>query len=115
MLDTLNGLRETARAGIAALVTVILGAIGAAWKGSKKHPAQTGQAPPPADLTPYVLTELRELNRKHDDGTRALGSRLDQIDRKQDEDCRKIDERHDQQDRLMGRIYTDTQVLRERR
>lgn len=114
MLDTLNGLGETAWAGIAALVAVILGAIGAAYQGSKKHPAQTGQATPPSDLTPYVLTELRELNRKHADGTRELGSRLDQIDRKQEESCRKIDERHDQQDRLLGRIYTDTQVLRER-
>lgn len=115
MLDTLNGLGETAWAGIVALVTVVLGAVGAAYKGSKKHPAEVGQAAPPEDLTPYVLKELRELNRKHDDGTRSLRSRLEQIDRKQDESCRTIDERHDQQDRLLGRIYTDTQVLRERR
>lgn len=115
MLDTLNGLGETAWAGIAALLTVVLAAIGAAWKGSKRHPLEVGQPAPPEDLTPYVLKELRELNRKHDDGTRAVGARLDQIDRKQDEGCRKIDERHDQQDRLLGRIYTDTQVLRERR
>ncbi|WDA11395.1 hypothetical protein [Paracoccus marcusii] len=114
MLDTLNGLGETAWAGIVALVTVILGAIGAAYKGSKKSPVDVGQPLPPADQTPYILKELRELNRKHDDGSLQMGARFDRLDRKADENCKLVDERFDNQDRLMGRIYTDTQVLRER-
>lgn len=114
MLDTLNGLGETAWAGIVALVTVVLGAIGAAWKGSKKSPVEVGQPLPPADQTPYILKELRELNRKHDDGSLFMGARFDQLDRRFDSNGREFDERFDQQDRLMGRIYTDTQVIRER-
>lgn len=43
------------------------------------------------------------LNRKHDDGTRKLGSGLDQIDRKQDECSRTVVERYDQQDSVLGR------------
>lgn len=115
MLDTLNGLGETAWAGIVALVTVILGAIGAAYKGSKKSPVDVGQPLPPADQTPYILKELRELNRKHDDGSLFMAARFDQLDWKHDTNNRTVDERFDQQDRLMGRIYIDTQVLRERR
>lgn len=115
MLDTLNGLGETAWAGIVALVTVVLGAIGAAYKGSKKSPVDLGQPLPPTDQTPYILKELRELNRKHDDGSLFMVARFDQLDHKHDANGRMVDERFDQQDRLMGRIYTDTQVIRERR
>lgn len=96
MLDTLNGLDEAAWAGLAALFTVIIGAIGAAMRGMTKHPIETGQPAPPTDRTEYVLKELRELNRKHDEGTRIVDGRFDQMER------------------MLGAVHTDTQVIRER-
>lgn len=96
MLDTLNGLGETAWAGLAALVTIVVTGIGAAWRGTKKEPPDVGQPLPPADQTSYLLAELRLLNRKHDEGTKV------------------VDARFDESERLLLRIHQDTQVIRDR-
>lgn len=88
MLDFINGIGNTAWAGIAGLVVAMLGGL-AGWRGSKKHPTEVGQPLPPTDQTPYVLTELRTL--------RDL-----------------VDRRFDDSDRMQGRIYNDTQVIRDR-
>lgn len=96
MLELLNGLGNTAWVGITGLVVGSLTAIGAVVKGTKKTPIEVGMPLPPTDQSPYILKELRQLR---DD---------------QDEKFDDVLERIGEQDRMLGRIYTDTQVLRER-
>lgn len=114
MLDTLNGLDEVAWAGIAALVSVIVGGIGAAIHGMNKHPTEVGNPLPPADQTPYVLAEVRALIVKHEEGSMKMEARFSQLAQQQAEACKLCDHRFDDLERLGNRIHTDTQVLRER-
>lgn len=115
MLDTLNGLDEGAWAGIAALVSVIVGGIIAAFKGMKKEPPEVGLPLPPADQTAYVLEEVRQLIRKHEEGTVVLDARLLDILKEMKAAHQFWDGRLDQLERLGNQVHLDTQVLRERR
>lgn len=96
MLEHLNGLNSTAWVGLTGLILGILGAILAVFKGAQKSPVQVGMPLPPTDQAPYILKELRQLR--------------DDTDEKFDD----VLERLSEQDRLLGRIYTDTQVMRDR-
>lgn len=115
MLDTLNGIDEGAWAGIAALVSVVVGGIFAALKGMKKDPVEVGLPLPPTDQTPYVLEEIRALIRKHEDGTVVLDARLLELLKEIRSVAQVFDARLDQLERLGNQVHLDTQVLRERR
>lgn len=96
MLELVNGLNSTAWVGLTGLILGALGAILAVFKGMARSPVEVGTPLPPTDQSPYILKELRQLR--------------DDTDEKFDD----VLERLSEQDRLLGRIYTDTQVLRER-
>lgn len=114
MLDTLNGLDEGAWAGIAALVSVIVGGVFAALKGMKKDPPEVGLPLPPTDQMPYVLEEIRALIRKHEDGTVILDARLLELLKEMRATHQALDGRLDHLERLGNQVHLDTQVLRER-
>ena len=115
MLDTLNGLDEGAWAGIAALVSVIVGGVIAAFKGMKKDPPEVGLPLPPADQTAYVLEEVRQLIRKHEEGTLVLDARLLEMLKEIKSVAQVFDARLDHLERLGNQVHLDTQILRERR
>ena len=92
----LNGLNEQAWAGIAAIVGVIIGTIGAAIKGAKKTPIEVGLPPPPADMDKYTLEEVRALRREFDDHVAETRKRWDDAEKS------------------WAAVHQDTQVLRDR-
>lgn len=104
MLELLNGLSNPAWVGITGLIVGSLTALAAVFKGSQKTPIEVGSPLPPTDQIPYVLKEVRDL--------RADLKELKVEHRDLREEA---DRRLDEQDRMLGRIHTDTQVLRERR
>lgn len=93
----LNGLDEQAWAGLAGIVGVALGAIGAAFKGAKKSPIEVGLAPPPPDLANYSLVEIRAMRKAFD----AFVA--------------ENEKRWDEAERAWAAVHQDTQVLRDRR
>ncbi|MEI4470911.1 hypothetical protein [Frigidibacter sp. MR17.24] len=97
MLDMLNGLDEVAWAGLAGFLGVILTAIGAAWRGTKKTPVEVGVPLPPPSLVDFTLEEARAIRRRLEDEAKASA------------------ERHDEAERLLNAIHQDTQILRDRR
>lgn len=81
---------------IGAAIAFLVGALVAWIKGSKKSPVEVGSAPPPVDQTAYVLAEVRQLAKNWDAGHAKVLKQL-----------------HEQDERL-HKIYTDTQVIRDR-
>lgn len=94
MLDILNGLDEPAWAGLTALALAIIGAIGAVLKGLRRH--REDAAPPIIDPNSGLADEIRALATRQDEANAEADRRFDRIDRD------------------LGRIHTDTQVIRER-
>lgn len=94
MLDVLNGLDEPAWAGLTALALAIIGAIGAVLKGLRRH--RDGLGPPVTDPVASLAAEVHRLATLQNDVATEADRRFDRIDRD------------------LGRIHTDTQVIRER-
>ena len=78
MLEIINGIEPEAWAGLAGLLGGVATAVVVVSKGLKKSPPEVGTSKPEADMTDYVLLEVRGISRRLDE----LHDDLQEIDRR---------------------------------